>query len=52
MIVLFTACLYIIFDTQIIIEKAENGDMDVVSHTLTLFVDLYNLFITILKILI
>ena len=52
MIGLLTACLYIIYDTQIIIEKAENGDKDVVSHTLTLFVDLFNIFIRILEILI
>ena len=49
---LLTACLYIIYDTQIIIEKAELGDRDVISHTLLLFVDLFDLFIRILKILI
>ena len=49
---LLTACLYIIYDTQIIIEKAELGDQDVISHTLLLFVDLFDLFIRILKILI
>ncbi len=49
---LLTACLYIIYDTQIIIERAELGDKDVISHTLTLFVDLFDLFIKILRILI
>ena len=49
---LLTACLYIIYDTQIIIERAEHGDKDVISHTLVLFVDLFDLFIRILKILI
>ena len=49
---LLTACLYIIYDTQIIIERAERGDRDVISHTMTLFIDLFDLFIRILKILI
>jgi Bax inhibitor 1 len=49
---LLTACLYIIYDTQMIIERAERGDKDVISHTATLFVDLFDLFIRILKILI
>ena len=49
---LLTACLYIIYDTQFIIELSEHGDKDVISHTLLLFVDLFDLFIRILKILI
>ena len=49
---LFLACLYIIYDTQVIIERAENGDKDVPTHTMTLFVDLFELFIRILSILI
>ena len=48
---LLSACLYIIYDTQIIIERAERGDKDVVSHTMLLFVDLFELFIRILQIL-
>ena len=52
MLGLFVACLYIIFDTQIIVEKAERGDKDVPTHTLLLFVDLFELFIRILQILI
>jgi FtsH-binding integral membrane protein len=49
---LLMACLYIIYDTQIIVERAERGDKDVPSHTMMLFVDLFQLFIKILQILI
>lgn len=49
---LFVACLYIIYDTQVIIEKAERGDKDVPTHAMMLFVDLFVLFIRILQILI
>ena len=49
---LLTACLYIIYDTQLIIERAERGDKDVISHALLLFVDLFDLFIKIVRILI
>lgn len=52
MLGLLIACFYIIYDTQIIIERAERGDKDVPTHTLLLFVDLFDLFIKILKILI
>lgn len=48
---LFLACLYIIYDTQIIVERAESGDKDVPTHTLMLFIDLFQLFIKILQIL-
>jgi len=49
---LFVACLYIIYDTQMIIEKAERGQKDVPTHTMILFVDLFDLFIKIVQILI
>jgi Bax inhibitor 1 len=49
---LLTVCLYIIYDTQFIIEQSERGDKDVISHTQLLFVDLFDLFIRILEILI
>jgi FtsH-binding integral membrane protein len=48
---LFLSCLYIIYDTQVIIERAERGDKDVPTHTMLLFVDLFELFIRILQIL-
>jgi FtsH-binding integral membrane protein len=48
---LFIACLYIIYDTQIIIEKAEQGDKDVPTHTMMLFIDMFELFIRIIQIL-
>ena len=44
---LLMACLYIIYDTQIIIERAERGDKNVPEHTMTLFIDLFDLFIRI-----
>lgn len=49
---LFLACLYIIYDTQMIVERSELGDKDVISHAMLLFVDLFELFIRILQILI
>lgn len=51
MVGLFTACLYIIYDTQIIIERAERGDKDEIAHALTLFLDVFDLFLKILRIL-
>jgi FtsH-binding integral membrane protein len=48
---LFTACMYVIFDTQIIIEQAEAGDKDVPTHTMTLFINLFDLFIKIVQVL-
>ena len=48
---LFTCCLFIIYDTQMIIEKAERGQKDVPAHAMELFIDLFNLFIRILQIL-
>jgi FtsH-binding integral membrane protein len=46
---LFLACLFIIFDTQTIIEEAEDGDTDVPTHSLKLFLDLFDLFMSIIK---
>lgn len=34
---LFMFCGYVVFDTQMIIEKASMGDKDVLAHTLGLF---------------
>ena len=51
MITLLLACLYIVYDTQLIIERAESGDRNVPMHTLMLFVDLFDLFIRIVRIL-
>merc|ERR1712086_14660 len=52
MVGLFVACIYVIYDTQIIIERAEAGDKDVPTHTLTLFMDLFDLFVKIVQLLI
>lgn len=49
---LFIACLWIIFDTQVIVEQSERGYRNVADHALLLFMDLFELFIKILRILI
>ena len=38
---LFIACLWIIFDTQVIVEQAEHGYKNVADHALLLFIDLF-----------
>lgn len=50
MVVVFS--FYVIYDTQLIIEKASIGDYDYTLHALELFVDLVRIFIHILRILI
>ena len=49
---LFVACLYVIFDTQLIIERAERGFKDVPQHSMILFMDLFELFIKVIQTLI
>jgi len=41
MVSLFMTCLWIIFDTQIIVEQAEQGQRQVAKHAMTLFMDLF-----------
>ena len=48
---LFLTCLWVIFDTQVIVEQSERGHRNVAEHALTLFLDLFKLFIKILQIL-
>ena len=43
--------MYVIFDTQLIIEKCDMGDTNVYAHALDLFIDFVRLFIHILRIL-
>eukprot|EP00355_Strombidium_rassoulzadegani_P001534 CAMPEP_0168614440 /NCGR_PEP_ID=MMETSP0449_2-20121227/3976_1 /TAXON_ID=1082188 /ORGANISM="Strombidium rassoulzadegani, Strain ras09" /LENGTH=179 /DNA_ID=CAMNT_0008655121 /DNA_START=231 /DNA_END=770 /DNA_ORIENTATION=- len=52
MVGLFVECLYVIYDTQMIIERAERGDKDVPVHTMMLFIDLFDMFLKIVQILI
>eukprot|EP00271_Cylindrocystis_brebissonii_P012827 TRINITY_DN32335_c0_g1_i1.p1 TRINITY_DN32335_c0_g1~~TRINITY_DN32335_c0_g1_i1.p1 ORF type:complete len:253 (-),score=59.58 TRINITY_DN32335_c0_g1_i1:406-1164(-) len=42
---------YVLFDTQVIIERASKGDMDYVKHALDLFVDFVSIFVRVLVIL-
>jgi len=44
-------CGFIIFDTQLMIERAENGNSDFVWDALTLFLDAVNVFVRIIVIL-
>merc|ERR1711955_168866 len=37
-------CGFIMFDTQVIIRKARNGDKDFVAHSLDLFIDFVQIF--------
>jgi FtsH-binding integral membrane protein len=45
------ACGYILYDTQLIVERANLGDMNYVKHALHLFIDMVDLFVRILIIL-
>lgn len=42
---------YILFDTQLIIERASAGQMDQIQHALDLFVDALSIFVRVLVIL-
>ena len=37
-------CGFIMFDTQLIIRKARNGDRDFIAHSLDLFIDFVQVF--------
>merc|ERR1712146_732965 len=49
---LFVACIYIVYDTQMIVFKCEQYNVrDVPTDTMTLFMDLFDLFIKIVQLL-
>ncbi|XP_064388565.1 probable Bax inhibitor 1 [Halichondria panicea] len=48
---LFLFCGFILFDTQLIVEKCERGDNDYIWHSLDLFLDFVNIFCRLLIIL-
>ena len=50
MLVVFS--FYVMYDTQLIVEKAHNQDFDYTLHALELFIDLIRVFVHILRILI
>ncbi|NXD88444.1 BI1 inhibitor, partial [Halcyon senegalensis] len=48
---LMIVCGFVLFDTQLIIEKAESGDKDYIWHCVDLFLDFVNIFRELLMIL-
>ncbi|NWU46888.1 BI1 inhibitor, partial [Dromas ardeola] len=48
---LMIMCGFVLFDTQLIIEKAESGDKDYIWHCVDLFIDFANIFRKLLMIL-
>ena len=48
---LVVMCGFVLFDTQLIIEKAENGDKDYIWHCVDLFLDFVTLFRKLMMIL-
>ena len=52
MMSLLVTCMMLIFDTQMIVEQSERGHRDVPQHTMMLFIDLFKMFVKIVRVLI
>ena len=52
MMSLLVTCMMLIFDTQMIVEQSERGNRDVPQHTMMLFIDLFKMFVKIVRVLI
>lgn len=48
---LILMCAFVLYDTQLIMEKRRNGDKDFVAHSVDLFIDLFGIFRRLLIIL-
>lgn len=48
---LLVFCLYIIYDTQLIIKEADDGNYDIIYHAMTFYLDFINIFVRILILL-
>eukprot|EP00823_Brevimastigomonas_motovehiculus_P001769 TRINITY_DN1240_c1_g1_i1.p1 TRINITY_DN1240_c1_g1~~TRINITY_DN1240_c1_g1_i1.p1 ORF type:complete len:239 (+),score=59.47 TRINITY_DN1240_c1_g1_i1:65-781(+) len=48
---LFVFCGYVLFDTQLIVERANSGDLDYFWHALELFIDFVGIFVRVLILL-
>lgn len=48
---LFAFSFYVLYDTQVIVERAEAGNTDDVRHALTLYTDLADIFIRLLLVM-
>jgi FtsH-binding integral membrane protein len=49
---LLVTCLMLVYDTQVIVEQSERGYRDVPQHAMVLFIDLFKLFVRIVKVLV
>lgn len=48
---LLVMCGFVLYDTQLIVEKAKSGNLDYLSHAIELFIDFVGIFIRLVIIL-